>query len=79
MCEFITKPDNNPHTPTEPDATIEPIRARVGNRQEPTIEGTKGFQIIALRPTGELIGYGGFNSFDLNEELAENAPPPLVT
>ncbi|KAI3341476.1 hypothetical protein F4824DRAFT_496226 [Ustulina deusta] len=34
---------------------------------------------IALRLTGELIGYGGFNSFDLNEELAENMPPRDLT
>ncbi|TGJ87318.1 hypothetical protein E0Z10_g1452 [Xylaria hypoxylon] len=73
MREFITNPVNNPHTPTESDVTIESMRIRVRKWQELTVKGTNGFQVITLRSTGELIGYGGFNCFNLIEEPAENA------
>ncbi|KAI0535878.1 acetyltransferase [Xylaria digitata] len=79
MRDFITNPDNNPHTPTESNVTIESMRTRVGKWQESTAKGIKGLQVITLRSTGELIGYGGFNCFDLIEEPAENAVPRYLT
>ncbi|KAI8625808.1 acyl-CoA N-acyltransferase [Xylariaceae sp. FL1651] len=79
MREFITNPENNPHTQTETECTIERMRTRVGKWQEFTAQGTNGFQVITLRSTGELIGYGGFNCFDLIEEPAGTADARYLT
>jgi RimJ/RimL family protein N-acetyltransferase len=70
MRAFITNPDNNPHTPSQLDATIESMRMRVGKWQEATAKGTNGFQVVTLASTSEVIGYGGFNGFYLIEETA---------
>lgn len=79
MRDFITNPDNNPYTPTEPNATIELMRARVEKWQALTAQGAKVFQVITLRATGELIGYGGFNHFDPIEEPMRDAAPRYST
>ncbi|KAJ3577136.1 hypothetical protein NPX13_g3431 [Xylaria arbuscula] len=79
MRKFITNPENNPHTPTESNVTLESIRTRIRKWQELAAKGSKGFQVITLRSTGELIGYGGYNCFDLIEQLAETATPRYLT
>ncbi|KAI0422521.1 acetyltransferase [Xylaria grammica] len=79
MREFITNPDNNPHTPTESNVTIESMQTRIGKWQESTAKGIRAFQVIILRSTGELIGYGGYNCFDLIEEPSEDAAPRYLT
>jgi RimJ/RimL family protein N-acetyltransferase len=76
MREFITNQDNNPHTPTESDVTIEYMRTRVGKWRDATAQGTGGFQVITLRSTGELIGYGGYNCFNPIEETAVGTESP---
>lgn len=73
MRDFITNADNNPHTPTESNITLESMRSRIAKWQELTAKGSKGFQIITLRSTGELVGYGGYNVFELIEQTVESA------
>ncbi|KAI0452614.1 acetyltransferase [Xylaria acuta] len=73
--EFITNPDNHPHSQTESDVTIESMRTRIGKWQDSTAKGIGGLQVITLRSTGEFIGYGGFNRFDLIDGPVENATP----
>ncbi|KAI3390305.1 hypothetical protein diail_10309 [Diaporthe ilicicola] len=57
--------------PAEKDLTVEKILPRIGKWASATAEGRSAFMVIVLRETGQLIGFGGFNSLPRTEPLGD--------
>ncbi|KAK1991609.1 gcn5-related n-acetyltransferase [Colletotrichum falcatum] len=61
---YLTTPANFPFQEPEKDLTMDRIRARIDDFAESTARGENGWIVIVLRDTGELIGNGGYNTFE---------------
>lgn len=61
---FLTTRENFPHEEPEKDLTLEKLRARIGRFAESAGRGENAFMVFVLRETGQLIGYGGYNTFE---------------
>ena len=61
LVAFFTNPANFPWEP-EKDLTLEKILPRIGRWAKATEEGRSAFMVVVLRETGDVIGFGGFNS-----------------
>ncbi|OLN85055.1 putative N-acetyltransferase p20-like protein 2 [Colletotrichum chlorophyti] len=66
LHSILTTPDNQPFETVKTDVTPDDIRARIGRWQPMTASGKNAFMVVALRETGEIIGNGGFNCFELS-------------
>jgi len=65
--KLLTTPENFPHESPEKDLTPEKLRTRIGGFGESTARGQNAWVVFCLRETGELIGHGGYNTFELVE------------
>ncbi|KAJ0165921.1 hypothetical protein CTA2_9443 [Colletotrichum tanaceti] len=61
---LMTNPENFPFEEPEKNLTIERLRTRIGRFAEFTANGKNAFMVVVLRETGQLIGYGGYNTFE---------------
>ncbi|KAJ4417032.1 hypothetical protein N0V82_006386 [Gnomoniopsis sp. IMI 355080] len=59
LMRFLSDPENFGY---EADLTIDDFKPRVERIAARTAAGENAFMIIILRETGDLIGFGGFNS-----------------
>ncbi|KDN69431.1 putative acetyltransferase [Colletotrichum sublineola] len=64
FLNLLTKAENFPFGEPEKDLTLEKLRVRIGKFAESTAKGKDAFMVIALRDTNQLIGYGGYNTFE---------------
>ena len=62
--KFLTTPENFPYEEPEQGLTLEKLRARIGRLAESTAHGKNAFVIVTLCETGQLIGHGGYNTFE---------------
>lgn len=56
---FLSDPENFGY---EPDLTMDDFQPRVERIAAKTAAGENAFMVIILRETGDIIGFGGFNS-----------------
>lgn len=68
LVAYFSNPANFPW-PAETDLTLEKILPRIGKWAEATAAGKSAFMVIVVRETGQLIGFGGFNSLPRTEPL----------
>ncbi|KAK2025764.1 gcn5-related n-acetyltransferase [Colletotrichum zoysiae] len=61
---YLTTPGNFPFQEPEKDLTMERIRTRIDKFADFTAKGENGWIVIVLRDTNELIGNGGYNTFE---------------
>ncbi|GJC84342.1 hypothetical protein ColLi_07180 [Colletotrichum liriopes] len=76
---LMTNPENFPFEEPEKNLTIERLRTRIGRFAEFTAEGKNAFMVVVLQETNQLIGYGGYNTFeslDTAEFLTETTLSP---
>lgn len=59
--------------PAETDLTLEKMLPRIQKWADATAAGRSAFMVIVLRETGQLIGFGGFNSLPRTEPLGAKA------
>jgi len=79
LHKFLTTPENFPYEEPEKGLTFEKLRTRIGRFAESTAKGEDAFLIVVHRETSELIGYGGYNTFesvDPGEFLPETTLSP---
>lgn len=57
--------------PVEKNLTLEKMLPRIEKWASATAQGKSAFMVVALRETGKLIGFGGFNSLPRTEPLGE--------
>ncbi|KAK1713431.1 hypothetical protein CaCOL14_009347 [Colletotrichum acutatum] len=61
---IMTTPENFPFEEPEKDLTVVKLRARIQKFAKMSAEGKNAFLVVELRGTNELIGYGGYNTFE---------------
>lgn len=57
--------------PAEKDLTLDKMLPRIDKFADATARGQSAFMVIALRETGQLIGFGGFNNLPRTEPLGD--------
>ncbi|KZL85123.1 gcn5-related n-acetyltransferase [Colletotrichum incanum] len=62
--DLMTNPENFPFEEPEKNLTIERLRTRIDKFTEFTAEGKNAFMVVVLQDTNQLIGYGGYNTFE---------------
>lgn len=62
--KLLTTPENFSYEEAEQGLTLERLRVRIGRFAESVARGENSFMVIALRETGQLIGHGGYNTFE---------------
>ncbi|WYZ46651.1 hypothetical protein EsH8_IX_000876 [Colletotrichum jinshuiense] len=65
--KLLTTAENFPFEEPEKGLTIEKLRARIGRFAESTAQGKNAFMVVILHETNQLIGYGGYNTFESAE------------
>jgi len=75
LYKFWSNPLNWPYDEVEKDLTVEKMSTRIGKWTESTLAGKNAFMVIALRNTGELMGFGGFNMFEHAPWHTPDKPP----
>ncbi|KAK1636343.1 acetyltransferase [Colletotrichum phormii] len=61
---IMTAPENFPFEQPEQGLSFEKLRARIEKFAKMSAEGKNAFLVVELRDTNELIGYGGYNTFE---------------
>ncbi|EFQ34286.1 acetyltransferase [Colletotrichum graminicola] len=61
---YLTNADNFPFQEPEKDLKIDRLRTRIDKFADFTRKGENGWIVILLRDTNELIGNGGYNTFE---------------
>ena len=64
MARILSSPENMPYQKCNGSIPIDEVLRRLANWNKMALEGSNAFLIIALRETGEPIGFGGFNCFE---------------
>ncbi|KAH8890142.1 acyl-CoA N-acyltransferase [Thozetella sp. PMI_491] len=78
VYRLLSSPDNNPHTPVDPELSPEVFSRRIARWKETAETGVNAFMVIASRETGELVGFGGFNSLPKKPALDGSGQEVLV-
>lgn len=68
LHKLLTTPGNDPYNPPEHGLTLEKLRARIGRFAESTARGENAWMVFVLRESHELIGFGGYNTFESVDE-----------
>ncbi|PKS06751.1 hypothetical protein jhhlp_006825 [Lomentospora prolificans] len=68
--KLLQTPQNFPHDPMEKDLTVEKLSEHVDRMVTAAASGKNGFLMFASRETGELVGFGGYNCFEMHAPSA---------
>ncbi|KAK2009622.1 hypothetical protein LZ32DRAFT_693852 [Colletotrichum eremochloae] len=61
---ILSTPENHLFGVVPPGLPPEVMRARIGRWGPETASGKRALLVVAVRDTGELVGYGGFSCFE---------------
>ena len=78
VYQLLASPQNNPHSPVDPQLSPEVFTRRIAKWKEMAEKGQSAFMVIALKETGELVGFGGFNSLPYKPALDGSGAEVLV-
>ncbi|KAG9072217.1 hypothetical protein KI688_006441 [Linnemannia hyalina] len=79
LARILSSPENMPYQRGHGSISIDGMLRRIANWNKMASDGSNAFLAIVLRETGEPIGTGGFNCFELHPGGADTpAPEPSV-
>ncbi|KAF9536405.1 hypothetical protein EC957_011048 [Mortierella hygrophila] len=79
LARILSSPENMPYQRVHGSISIDGMLHRIANWNKMASDGSNAFLVIALRETGEPIGTGGFNCFELHPGSADTpASEPSV-
>lgn len=71
LARILSSPENMPYQSGHGSISIDGMLRRIANWNKMASDGSNAFLVIALRETGEPIGIGGFNCFELHPGSAD--------